>query len=671
MSPLNDSSHSRSSIKSRSSSNAIEMIIPNGTSALGAPHPRRMASSQSLMEDTDHSTLPDPRVRAASPAIGPGSPLPHPDLDQEVAALSTKLINAINHQTTLDDTLSATRQELDTSNERVIELEALVRKQEEILSGDNWVPRKTMEIETNRLVARAAEERTKRMEIEKEKKKIEQELETLTVSLFEEANKMVITAKEDAKKEQDVLQRKNEQLKAQLADTESLLKSQQEQLAQLKLVMEQMATDHDDHSGTAPSSPGFSNLDSRDDDTQDSEGVSQSSVLESFVPTYPTNLHHLLHPVLRTDLAAYDDFLSLIQTSKRTPSRASSGSYPGLPILSFTGNSAISVPSNGSLASLYSAGTPASTTVSPQTPNTPGSSISAASVISSTPLPPLKDTKYYKRVLAEDIEPTLRLDIAPGLSWLARRSVLSAVTEGTLVVEPIPTNVPFASISRPQYYPCSLCGEMRKDEPYLRNYRFRTSESDSAQRYPLCQYCLARVRSTCDFLGFLRMVKDGHWRADNSDSEKVAWEESVRLRDQMFWSRVGGGVIPIHNSHSHSSVTGEKATRNSHEAIQSSKKDDAKKESSKASSISAVSHTIPKTDEPSRDEKTPTPESNISVPDASATTVALKDSDHQQPETSTIETGSQPEEAVSEQGKDRVHRLSLTIPGEFGDQSSA
>jgi hypothetical protein len=52
------------------------------------------------------------------------------------------------------------------------------------------------------------------------------------------------------------------------------------------------------------------------------------------------------------------------------------------------------------------------------------------------------------------------------------------------------------------------------------------------------------VRSTCDFLGFLRIVKDGYWRADDEDQEKAAWEESVRLREQMFWSRIGGGVVP-------------------------------------------------------------------------------------------------------------------------------
>ncbi|KAI1365403.1 hypothetical protein F5Y08DRAFT_176248 [Xylaria arbuscula] len=655
----NASPRSRSPTKSLSSSNVAELMVPNDPSSSVPPHIRRMVSNQSLMDDADHNTLPDPRARAMSPADGAASPVHHPDLDQEVATLSTKLINAINHQTTLDDTLSATRQELDTSKERIRELEALVSKQKEMLSGDAWIPRRSVENERSNLLAQIAEEKRKRTEVEKEKKKIEQELENLTVSLFEEANKMVITAKENAKKEQDVLHRKNEQLKAQLTDNETLLKSQQEQLAQLKLVMEQMAADQDDHTGTTPSSPGFSKFDPRDDETQLSEGVSQSSGLESFVPTYPTNLPHVVHPVLRTDLTAYEDFLALIHISRRNSARVSSGSFTGLPILSFSGNSAISASANASSTSLSTSGTPAN--VSPQTPNTPASAASASSAMSSTPLPPLKETKFYKRALAEDIEPTLRLDIAPGLSWLARRSVLSSMTEGTLVVEPIPTTGPFMSISKPQYYACSLCGEARKDETHLRNHRFRTSESDSAQRYPLCQYCLTRVRSTCDFLGFLRMVKDGHWRADNVDSERAAWEESVRLRDQMFWSRIGGGVVPAHNTHSQHVVSAEKTARTSHEAPRPVKEDDLNKEprSSKLSNSSGVTLT---SNELSKGEVTP-----ASPPNPDDTTPS---NGHAQIEASPTDTGKTLGDTVSEQGKDRGQRLSLQIPQAQSDEAS-
>ncbi|KAI0839576.1 hypothetical protein F5Y06DRAFT_25001 [Hypoxylon sp. FL0890] len=631
-------SRSRSPVKSQSSSNiAAEMMVAPSPNSLSSPQPKRMPSQNSLMEDQDHSTIPDPRMRPVTPA---SSNNVHPDLDQEVAALSTKLINAINHQTNLDDTLSATRHDLETSRERIRELEELVARQQETLSGDVWVKRKSVEIEKSKLLARIVEEKRLRAEVEKDKRKIEQELETLTVSLFEEANKMVITAKENAKKEQDTLNRKNEQLKAQLADTESLLRSQQEQLAELKLVMEQMTAERDDHSGTAPSSPGFSKFESRDDETQISEGGSNAAV-ES-IPTYPTNLPHLLHPILRTDLPAYDDFVSLIHTSKKAPnSRASSGSYSGLnPLLGFTGSGHASAPSNSSTVSLSTLGT-LSSNVSPQTPNTPSSAISSGST-ASAPLPPLKDTKFYKRVLAEDIEPTLRLDIAPGLSWLARRSVLNAMTEGTLVVEPVPTTSPFQSISKPQFYPCSLCGEARKDPPHLRNHRFRTSESDSAQRYPLCKYCLDRVRSTCDFLGFLRLVKDGLWRAEDADSERAAWEESVRLRDQMFWSRIGGGVIPVSN-HGHSSSVGETSNRNSEDANGPSTDANKAEESVGPSTGSSESESTLKQDELHQEDK----KSEQTIVHTDNQSASDTEADHH-----------------------RGDRLSLTIPGAAGKEAS-
>ncbi|KAI0385024.1 hypothetical protein F5Y04DRAFT_203808 [Hypomontagnella monticulosa] len=643
-------SRSRSPVKSQSSSNLAEIMVPTDPNALSSPQPKRMPSQNSLMEDQDHSTIPDPRTRVVSHSDDSNH---HPDLDQEVAALSTKLINAINHQTNLDDTLSATRHDLEASRERVRELEAQVARQQEMLSGDVWVKRKSVESEKSKLLARVVEEKRLRTEVEKDKKKIEQELETLTVSLFEEANKMVITAKEEAKREQDMLHRKNEQLKAQLADTESLLKSQQEQLIELKLVMEQMTVERDDHSGTAPSSPGFSKFDPRDDETQISEGGSHVAAVDSMPPTYPTNLHHLIHPVLRTDLHSYDDFVSLIQTSKKaSSSRASSGSYSGLnPLLGLTSSGHASAPSNSSTASLSTVGTP-STNVSPQTPNTPASVLSTGSGTASAPLPPLKDTKFYKRVLAEDIEPTLRLDIAPGLSWLARRSVLNAMTEGTLVVEPVPTSSPFHSISKPQFYPCSLCGESRKDTPHLRNHRFRTSESDSAQRYPLCKYCLDRVRSTCDFLGFLRLVKDGHWRAEDADSERAAWEESVRLRDQMFWSRIGGGVVPA-VSHGHSGSVAERSTRNSQDANMNSTDVDKVHAAADLPTGSNESESTLKQGDSCREEDSEQP----------------VDSDGQRAEN--IENSTQALQPTSaETGKDKGQRLSLTIPGTSSKEAS-
>src|SRR5215471_12952391 len=63
-----------------------------------------------------------------------------------------------------------------------------------------------------------------------------------------------------AKKEREAVERRNEQLRAQVKDTEMLLASHQEQLIELKMVMQQMTLDRDEidsrtNTSTAPSSP--------------------------------------------------------------------------------------------------------------------------------------------------------------------------------------------------------------------------------------------------------------------------------------------------------------------------------------------------------------------------------------------------------------------------------
>ncbi|KAK7413550.1 rab guanine nucleotide exchange factor S2 [Neonectria punicea] len=550
------------------------------TPSVASAHPLTKSSSSAHLPTAssparhdfgdEMSTLPDPRSRAMSPANETGAPSPsrHPDLNDEVATLSTKLINAINHQTFLDDTLSSTRHELETAREHIRTLEAQNATQREMLTGDVWIRKHTVEAEKKVLLAKISEERQKRLDTERDKKKIEQELENLTTALFEEANKMVIGAKEEAKADHEVLQRKNDQLKSQLADSESLLKSQQEQLFELKHVMEHMAAEQEDQiNATAPSSPGLTKPDPREEQRASADAPLPSPWGLAVEPCPPTALPHLVQPVLRTDLTSYDDFTNLARLSrKRADSRVSSGSISALNALSafgLGGSTSSAHPSNASTTSLNISAQAGGS--APQSPNTPASTTSTASNASVAPLPNLKDTRFYKRVLVEDIDPTLRLDMAPGLSWLARRTVINSMTEGSLVVEPVPagSTSSFLALTKPQFYPCSLCGESRSDPVYLRQHRFRTSEADSAQRHPLCKYCLSRVRSTCDFLGFLRMVKDGHWRADDEDHERAAWEESVRLRDQMFWARIGGGVIPAPQSSLF--VDLEKSPRNSQE----------------------------------------------------------------------------------------------------------
>jgi chromosome segregation ATPase len=164
------------------------------SNAPGIPISRVLSPSYND-EGENLSTLPDPRSRTMSPANDPScatTPSQQPDLSSEITTLSNKLINAINQQTSLDDTLTATRHELEASRERVRQLERENAEHKSLVSNGILIQSSVAEAEKNKLLATLAEERRKRGEVEKAKRSIEQELENLTTALFEEANKVCI-----------------------------------------------------------------------------------------------------------------------------------------------------------------------------------------------------------------------------------------------------------------------------------------------------------------------------------------------------------------------------------------------------------------------------------------------------------------------------------------------
>ncbi|KAF1934424.1 uncharacterized protein M421DRAFT_415457 [Didymella exigua CBS 183.55] len=494
------------------------------TRSISTPHLAKAASESDGM-----NTIPDPRTPTPQPPVSRhNSTDSHPDLSQEVSTLSTKLINAINHSTMLDDSLQQTRHELEAAKKRLEQLEVQVRNHEQKVAKGLLVEKVVYEKMERQMSTELQEERKRRAEAERLKRNTDSEVEQLTAALFEEANVMVAAAR----KETEASDKRGEQLKQQLSDAEVLQHSLQEQLHDLKGVMEKMSSHSgDDESNilgttTAPSTPGITPADKMTKLLEATNLTPNTPGSEEFTPDHPLHFSHLIHPVLRSDLTAFDEFQAMLRTVPRSASssRVSSGNYSSLNVLGL-----------GSLTNSSTTSLPSSIKPPMHGNNSPRDAVAGQTLTN------LKDEKFYKRALAEDIEPTLRLDMAPGLSWMARRTVVSSITAGSLVVEPNPaTNSRF----RAPVLPCSLCGETRTDEKYARKYRFKTADNEDSQRYPLCDWCLGRVRATCDFIGFLRMIAAGHWRAETDAEKKNAWEESVRLRERMFWNRIGGGVVP-------------------------------------------------------------------------------------------------------------------------------
>lgn len=496
-------------------------------------------------EHTIDTRTPSPRPPAQSDSDNAEY---QPDLSQEVSLLSTKLINAINYQTNLDDSLQHTRHELEAANRENARLRAEKKSLDDMVANGLLVRKSIVDKTIRELRAELAKERAAREEAERSRKQTDAELESLTTALFEEANTMVAAARKDT----EAVEKRNSQLRGQIVDTELLLASQQEQLQDLKLTMGRMSErgDNDTSAGrdSVPSTPIGSSA-AMFDAMQLSPNASN---IADIPPEHPLYFSQLLTPVLRSDIPAYLDFQDLLISARKAMSHSRAPS---------AGNSSAGL-SSTSQTNL------ASSLASSNSPSLPGAfsfstNSSPQSVNFASTAPPLKDTKFYKRSLVEDIEPTLRLDLAPGLSFLSRRTVLSSLLQGSMVVEPFMPQTKFYG----PIFACALCGEQRKAEPYVRKHRFRTSEEESAQRYPLCDYCLGRTRAAGDFVGFLRMVRDGHWRAESEEEQKGAWEEAVRLRERMFWARQGGGVIPNLVKQGTPSTANLKSARQSLESI--------------------------------------------------------------------------------------------------------
>lgn len=499
-----------------------------------------MATITVAQKELDVGPLHDLKTRddtSSEPSLQATQKQPQDQVSDEVAALSQKLVKAINLQTTLDDTLSETRHELSIAKARILELESLVARQKETLDGDLWIRKSSVEPEKEVLRARIRELKRQKDAAEDAKHKMEGELDTLATDTIAEAHKMVVVEKEKARDREDQMQQKMEQLRRQVADYEEMFRAQQEQIVEMKQTMDQMSERGSRFSGACPSSPGMLESNTPDITLDRADEVSGASI----EPAHPLSYSHLIQPVLREDVEVFEEFAELakiprIYKSVKNPQQVPAmhaGAYAGFTSLGIGlgGHPYILSTANSSSGSVNMPSSAAAES-NPQTPNTPASSVSANSTASTSYIH-LKDTKFYRRLAAEDVDGTLRL---VDFSWLTKRSITHAFIEGSVTVEPLIG--PNSEVKAKQAQPCTLCHRKRHGCTH------QFGVSNEMVRYPVCKYCLARVRATAELLSFLRMVKEGHWRIESDEDLMAAWEECTRLREQMFWARVGGGVVP-------------------------------------------------------------------------------------------------------------------------------
>ncbi|KAI8636278.1 hypothetical protein BD408DRAFT_487003 [Parasitella parasitica] len=175
----------------------------------------------------------------------------------------------------------------------------------------------------------------------------------------------------------------------------------------------------------------------------------------------------------------------------------------------------------------------------------------------------LNQTQFMKHCLSEDIEPCLRfgpqskLSIKKMIDYLSRQPCfIEHITSFNMNATP-----PIMPVQAQQSKPiwerfssnssttrnivvsnaCSACGRTAdpgNSKSVLLNYRFKLDENENW--LPIDQYCRDRLVAVCEFFVFIRNIQMGLY-SDRTIED--LYTENIRLRLQMFYSRVG--ALPV------------------------------------------------------------------------------------------------------------------------------
>ena len=344
-------------------------------------------------------------------------------------------------------------------------LESQLIKLQETLSGYDAAKKKELDI-----LRQDVNKQTKLRETaDTEAKGLREEISELSASLFEEANKMVALEKENShNKEQEI-----KHLNLKLKEKDALEKDLMDQLASLKDILQDVTENNNGGD--------FKNANDSLSENESKHTTSSTNFANN--NNKNNNDKILFSPFMsniRFDTVFYQEFLKF------------------LAVLPFSKD-------------IYDTRT---------------------------------DSKLIKKILSQDVEPALKLDYSKSLSWSHKKNLISWLISGEVLVEPISgLNETFKSnhkgkensnnkisldaklfkfpidsppVAVPE--PCSICNETRNDTLEHNRLYYMKLPSQSSKRdyhsYPLCHYCLLKIRSIGDIFSLLRGVKLGVWKLE-------------------------------------------------------------------------------------------------------------------------------------------------------------
>ncbi|CAI4049377.1 guanine nucleotide exchange factor SEC2 SKDI_14G0610 [Saccharomyces kudriavzevii IFO 1802] len=406
----------------------------------------------------------------------------------QVTSLSTQLIESVDKQSHLEE-------QLNKSLKTIASQKAAIENYNQLETDHNTLKKTLSERddEVKKLHEDIAKETQLRTKAEDENDKLNREVEDLTASLFDEANTMVA----DARREKYAIEILNKRLTEQLREKDVLLETLTLQLKNLKKVMHSL----DNESTVTNNSNRYSTILS-DSATSSSTSLNKVPTLNSFASQdmYSGIVYSPTISSIRYDISLYNEFLKFV-------------------------------------AAL------------PQCEN-----IKATS----------SESKLIRRLVNDEIQPILKIDNASGIGWLVKKTLLSLIIDGLVIVEPLsgvnatyhigynsssPVKQSTANMPKMFKFPlnsppvavhaaCSFCGESRDDIiEHARMYVLKTlhKADDGTEQvtntYPLCHWCLLKLRQTCEIFAFLRSLKVGAWHLEKLVMQNIAKGDLVKFSE--------------------------------------------------------------------------------------------------------------------------------------------
>ncbi|KAI8907693.1 hypothetical protein DFJ77DRAFT_423180, partial [Powellomyces hirtus] len=466
----------------------------------------------------------DPTVCAACSGVL----APIAKLEKERARLSARLVEEKRKVRALEQRQDVSTHEMSILRTKVHDLEEAVSAKDAELASVN--------ADLDRLGQKLIDEVEVRAELQHSKDAVQEELEELTRSLFEEANSMVAT---EARHRHEHQQREST-LRVQMGEMQVQLQMERDQLKELRLRMESM--EGASHSNIGLVDPNrlsvYSSNSSVDDGSNNQAPPPEEAIdsvlfaeFEEFLTANPEMRLSKMHSLSFMKNALEDDVSPCLRFggNPRTSTKRLIDAI-------FANTCFVEEISPAQLANLDARRTrqeSTSRTGSPRLSVSPTRNDSTSNRRSGTPEPDHPTSSPTATVPTTSSKPAASNAI---FNKTVMERLSNAFSSGSLALSSSHNSL--SSIANS----CSACGRTSSSPvphqlPAIR-FQFRTSDTPEDTWNPICLQCRDRLVAVCEFYNFARHVRQGLY---STRRPQDLYLEVLTLKRRMFYARIGAG----------------------------------------------------------------------------------------------------------------------------------